>query len=31
MELQAETVAAVFTWVGDYEALLDRLDALITV
>ena len=31
MELPAETVAALFTWVGDYEALLNRLDALITV
>ena len=31
MGLPAETVAAVFAWVRDYEALLDRLDALITV
>ena len=31
MGLPAETVAAVVTWVGDYEALLDRLDAVITV
>ena len=31
MGLPAETVAALFTWVGDYEALLNRLDALITV
>ena len=30
MGLPAETVAALFTWVGDYEALLERLDALIT-
>ena len=29
MGLPAETVAAVFTWVDDYEALLARLDALI--
>jgi len=31
MGLPAETVSALFTWVGDYEALLNRLDALITV
>ena len=31
MGLPAETVAAVFAWVSEYEALLDRLDALITV
>ena len=31
MGLPAETVAALFTWVRDYEALLNRLDALITV
>ena len=31
MGLPAETVAAVFAWVREYEALLDRLDALITV
>lgn len=30
MGLPTETVEAVFTWVGDYEALLDRLDALIS-
>ena len=30
MGLPAETVAAVFTWVGDYEELLERLDALIS-
>ncbi len=30
MGLPAETVAALFTWVRDYEALLERLDALIT-
>ena len=30
MGLPAKTVAAVFTWVGDYEALLERLDALIS-
>ena len=30
MGLPAETVAAVFAWVREYEALLDRLDALIT-
>ena len=29
MELPAETVVAVSEWVGDYEALLARLDALI--
>ena len=31
MGLPAETVAAVFAWVCEYEALLERLDALITV
>ena len=30
MGLPAETVTAVFAWVGDYETLLERLDALIT-
>ena len=30
MGLPTETVEAVFTWVGDYEALLDRLDTLIS-
>ena len=30
MGLPTETVEAVFTWVGDYEALLDRMDALIS-
>jgi len=30
MGLPADTVAAIFTWVGDYEALLHRLDALIS-
>ena len=30
MALPAETVAAVFTWVRDYEELLERLDALIS-
>ena len=30
MGLPTETVEAVFIWVGDYEALLDRLDALIS-
>ena len=29
--LPAETVAAVSAWVADYEALLERLDALISV
>ena len=31
MRLPAETVAAVSAWVADYEALLERLDALINV
>ena len=31
MGLPAETVAAVTTWVADYDALLERLDALISV
>ena len=31
MGLPAETVTAVFAWVREYEALLERLDALITV
>ena len=31
MGLPAETVAAVATWVADCDALLDRLDALISV
>lgn len=29
MRLPAETVTAIANWVGDYEALLNRLDALI--
>ena len=31
MELPTETVGAVSKWVGDYEALLERLDALINL
>ena len=31
LELPAETIAAVSTWVADYEALLERLDSLISV
>ena len=31
MGLPAETVAVVTTWVADYDALLERLDALISV
>ena len=31
MGLPAETIAAVATWVADSEALLERLDALISV
>ena len=30
MGLPAETVAAIFTWVSDYETLLERLEALIS-
>ena len=30
MGLPAETARAIFTWVHDYEALLERLDALIS-